>query len=332
MINEQTKKIIKNLPYWFQAKHLNEESTTRDFLNMFGELLEESNNRISSAYKNCDLETFDNKDHIVHKIFIDSYEMITINNVPAIYFISEQEFVNSIGLDIHGYYYDATHNILYISNFKNTDTIQIDGIEYNSLIIEHRIWNGDIIDEFGLLYDMPRLKKENNLNYKDRLLEYSRTPANSTLHGVCSYIGHFTGKYKIIEWVDASKDVKLHDDVICSFVFVDDKPFFNVDVIDNNTLVLKGDLGLKGVSRKIKYFYMFDVETLTGYFKDNDTYYSNFVPDESFQKLFNEISIKCPIMWGTSRWDEHYWLNDIKNDEYFFISPTFDPDISVLKK
>lgn len=318
-------KILNKLPYWFKARHDKSESdksesTTKTFLKVFGELLYDLEQCINMAYNSTSLETFDNKDYIVRKIILNDdidVDLVTVNKEIATRVYSSHELLNSKSVS---YLLDTERNIIYISNATQIDSIYINKILYNHF--EHRVWKYNILDEFGLIYSMYRLPGENNKEYKDRLLEYSRTLSNSTYHGLSNTIGHSLNKYKIIEWNNGAESISISSsDVICRHIFVDDKPYMNVKKVNDNTLSIHGDNEYNLVTRKIKYFEGFDLYEL-----DNID-----ISSEEFNYIFNKISLACPIMWGVARWDQIQFL-DNNIDDYYYIAPTFDPDLSKLKR
>lgn len=330
-MNLKTLELISMLPYWFSAKHKgNTESSTYKFIDVFANILKELEDSINFAFDLCALDTFNNNDYICHKIEVDNLESIYADGAE-VKRLEEYDFIKSCTEKDTTYTYDNEHCLLYISNVQNK-TITINGIDMTNKLVKHLIWKANIIDEFGLLLDMKRLDGESNLEYKNRLLEYCYNKGNSSIHGLTSFLGHSLSLYKIIEWVDGSKDIEIIEDTVISrAIFVDNKPYPCVKT-NNNRIVIKGNSAYKGVQRKIKYFVDFDIYNLCDIdnsYVYNDMYNSNNTPTDALIKLVNKIAIKCPIMWGVARWGEHYWLDDEEN--LFTISPTFDPDISKIK-
>lgn len=327
----KTLELISMLPYWFSSKHKgNTESSTYKFIDVFASILKELEDSINFAFNLCALNTFYNEDYICHKIEINNFNTIYADN-EEITELNEYYFIKNCANGDTSYTYDKEHGLLYISNVKDK-TIVIDGIDVTNKLIKHLIWKANIIDEFGLLLDMKRLDGESNLEYKNRLLEYCYNKGNSSIHGLTSFLGHSLSLYKIIEWVDASKDIEIIEDtIIARSIFVDNKAYPCIKT-NNNRIIIKGNKAFKGKQRKIKYFIGFDIYNLCDVdnaYVYNDMYYSNNTPTDELIKLVNKIAIKCPIMWGTARWGEHYWLDEEEN--LFTISPTFDTDISKIK-
>lgn len=329
---EKTTSLISKLPYWFTAKHTDEKgSKTKKFLNVYEESLKEFRDCIKFAYNMCDLEKFDNKDYKVLQIEIHKPKLVLVDG-EIIQETKEFYFVKSCISGISKYYYDNSHGILYISN-SDGKSINIDNMDFTGKLSEHLIWDANILDEYGLLLDLPRHKNENNKNYKKRLLSYSKLLGNSSIHKIAYFLGHSLGKVSEIEWLDGSTDIEITaGDIINSSVVVDDSPYFMCKKTGFNTLVLYGNEEYKGISRKITYMYSFDMYNLSdieNYDMYNNYFNSNNTPHKDLIGVYNKISKLCPIMWGMCRWGEMYWLE--KNNQYIHINPTFDPDISVLK-
>lgn len=79
-------------------------------------------------------------------------------------------------------------------------------------LIEHRIWNP--FDEFGFLFDLERIPKEDNKSYKERILDVNKNPGSSTRQGLINHISRELGlKHKDVK-IRELNDVKYRDSYI----------------------------------------------------------------------------------------------------------------------
>ena len=260
-LNELKRDMVKKLPSWFNARR-KKESSTKAFVEVFASEFFELYSVAKSAYNMTNLDTFENIDFACHKTMCSDFRIVIADSETVDIITTEREFVRAIEKKERVAFYDEEVGVLYLSSLSDSSIVNIDNKE--TKIIPHRIWNADIIDEFGLIYDMPRLDKESNNSYLKRLSSYKNKPASSSFHGIASYIGHSMSRYKEIEWVDGGVDIIISSDfTICSFLYVDNIPFHDVKRASDTSLSLRGDSKLSGKSRKITYFYGFDMEPIT---------------------------------------------------------------------
>ena len=313
------KNIFKLLPYWFKAKNIQEGSNTASFLNPFIEEFYELLECIEKEYKKTDLLEYECMDYKCKKIELSEFLNIKVNGEIPLLSLEEKGIVTGIENNSITAYYDIEHRILYISSLKEGDRVVVNDIDITNFLVLHRIWNAELIEEFGLLYDMPRLQEEDNQDYKKRLISYSNTKGSSISFGLSSYIAHYLGLNNSIEWLDSSKDIIIKsNDVICRYIYVDNKEY--IDIIKGvNSIIIKGNPKDIGKAKTITYFDGFDFDSIEN------------LTEKEHDELMDIISIKCPIMWGYARWNDIDFLEAEEISEYHSICPKFD-DISFLSK
>ena len=101
-------------------------------------------------------------------------------------YLSEQELV---------YYADNNETFYFLQPYNNEHLKLIDNNDniYNvdSNLSYHQVWN--IFDEIGLLYNLKRLPKESNKEFKARILDKAKKPSDSTKQGLSNHIARELG-------------------------------------------------------------------------------------------------------------------------------------------
>ena len=302
--------IIKALPSWFKARWDN-GSTTRALLSIYSKEVSALHDKVISMYNNTSLDTFENIDYKLIKCITGQFKSVIVQGL-LVDVCTERELIESIENGKRACYYDDVHQILYISCTDISVPVVVDNQVVDTL--PHRVWNADILDEFGLIYDMPRLDDENNAKYKARLASYKRTPGNSSLHGMCSYIGHRTGMYKEVEWLDGGTTIIISGDGLSNKVYVDAVPYMPKTTCGG--LVFYGTDKFSGISRTIKYFYGFNIDNLS------DT--------QDQEKYYEDILTCAPVQWGYARWNDITFMDEKMEGEYKKICPLYDEDLSFI--
>lgn len=320
--------ILKLLPYWFKR----EESKTIKFLSVFEKIISDYVKTVEFARDTSELNTFNNRDYVLQKVILKKFEYIKVNNSEIVECYTDKELIKAYEKGEKTYFFDKIHNILYLSNILNNDIIEINGMDYTNKLCEHRVWNADILDEFGLELELPRIEGENNKDYKARLISFSKLLPNSSKYGLSSLIGHTFGLQRKLIMVDGGSTIRIKsNDTICRNIFIDNKPYTRINIESKNSIVIIGDEKYKGIEREITYFEGFDLYNLHEINFENLINEDN-TPNKELIDLFKKISIKAPIMWGYARWGEMNFVDDISSNELVKLNPTFDPDLAILRK
>lgn len=320
--NKYTIDILNKLPFWFKIKKNYKDSIGAQFLNTFGLELNELEEIINHAYNMCSLESFNNDTYICYKAIVKTdITSVTSNGDVCTEYDTEKEFVNNIKTKC--YYYDSDHQILYVSTndnvLVNTVTITLE-TQY--------IWLANILDEFGLILDLPRLKQEDNLSYKIRLLSYENFKPNSSINGIYNLLAHHLDLVKTLKWNNGKDDIIIEDSDICGeCIYVDGKPFYNF-IKTEGGVVLYGDEEYANITRDVTYYVGIQILNMHEYETNSlyqDLYNTDHTATDKLLQYSDRINSICPILWGMSRWDNGYWLEEY--DNYMFIPNTFDKGI-----
>lgn len=110
-------------------------------------------NQMAWAYRTIDVSD------MIYQIEGDGTEIARTATIEEFYELTPDE---------HGFHWDRLQNIIYTNRVY--DELIINGEVFTQDL--HQIWNW--FDEFGVLLDLPRLRSEANLNYKNRILDVFR--------------------------------------------------------------------------------------------------------------------------------------------------------------
>lgn len=336
--SEYTRKIQDRLPYWFKEMKTNEESIGAQFLNVFGLAIEEVAYMLDYAYKQTNLLTADtNQISLIYKAFcpipiaedyrveITSHDFILYKCETLEQFISaldtdsiysEIRFPNPFLIDMQKYIiyvrfpYDATEEykdgIVRIKIYDINDNEIFDNPVPLSM---HPVWN--YFDEFGLLFGLQRMFGEDNLAYKNRLLDVFIHPASTSIYGLINGISRELGLRKTLTWENGSLDYRINDKmVIINSIEVDgslvDEDLIYVDIL-NGQIVIKGNSAYRYSQRTISYAYGFSMHQLHN--KEDKVFYNQIKsPGSPLLKYINDkINNEAPILWNKFVWDEGHW-------------------------
>lgn len=350
-----TYNIIKKLPYWFSIKKHSAKSIGADFLNCIGLELDDIKFILEYAYRQCYIETTDlNQLDCLYKTFLDSdtniediqevgFSSMSLKKTTTLEdFCDLYPYKNSTDItkNIPYYFIDEERKIIYVHYPYDKNNEYKDGKIYvkinNKKIIcklsYHHVWN--FFDEFGMLLNCPRLNKESNENYKNRILDVFINPANSSKNGLLNGIARELNLRKYILWKDGSSDLIIEDHMIVLNKIEIDKKLVdlnNVYINNNNFIVLKGDPKYKNIQRKVSYISGIEMHSLNN---ENDISLFNelFNADGTATKLLKEyvekINQKNAIKWNYFKYDETYWDNNtIKNTGFGYIPSIYDASI-----
>ncbi|MNQ18730.1 hypothetical protein D3C85_317820 [compost metagenome] len=333
-------KIQSKLPTWFKMRR-DKNSIGAQFLNVMGLSLDDIQEILDYAYQNQFLPTADlDQVDIVYKTSLPAgtnqnmiiefhSDMYDLQQAPSL-----EKFLTSLATDKlnhNGIFYDNPYYIDYVRNLvyvrkpydkageyqEGRITMVVLDSNRRELLREtlklnlHHVWN--FFDEFGLVLDTPRLYGETNRDYKRRLLDVFRHPANAAERGLYNGIARELGLSKQITWQDGGVDLIISDArVKMDSIEVDGQPAdpLYISTDESGRIVLNGRLAYEGVEQTVTY-----IAGLTMHQLHDKT-------DAAFQdKLFDMdghatavlqyyvdiINDKVPMNWGKFVWGVGYW-------------------------
>jgi hypothetical protein len=353
---QYTELLLEKLPYWFHMRKNSNDSIGAEFFNIFGIALEDALYTIDYAYDQCYIDSIDMKQVdfcykaiIPMPYFVSNIESISANNSGLYEAKTLKEF---FGIDLHNiadkalhsfesYYIDYKRNIVYVRQKFNADAINDDGtikIKYVNEdwprivpLIPHKVWN--FLDELGALMSCPRLPEEPNIEYKKRIQDVFKNPANATLNGLINGIGRELATRRIIEWKDVSKDLELNDPMIVLNSIKVDGAYYPQDHIfftSSNTVLLKPDDFIKN-GCEVTYVYGLEMHQLwnTEDIKlRNELFTVEGKEKPKLTQYINILNAESPIFWDHFHWNEHYWdQNESETNGVGYIKHCYDGSI-----
>lgn len=175
----------------------------------------------------------------------------------------------------------------------------------------HHVWN--FFDEFGLLLHLPRLYGERNKEYKERILDVFRRPANATKKGLLNGMARELGLATEQVWYDGQYDLILKGDQInFHSLTVDDQPvpLDRIDQKETGEWFLKGDprnLGKKQVVRFYSGVTIHELHDHSDYAFQRELFDIDGTAKPLLEYYVNIIENQIPTKWGKWRWDEGFW-------------------------
>ncbi|HBF6273731.1 TPA: Low copy number virion structural protein [Clostridioides difficile] len=357
-----TEKIRSMLPFWFEMKKNPNKSIGIEFLNIFGMELDEIEEILLYASKQIYIESAD-EDFVdlVYKVLLPSN--FNINNISMVYtnqlilerswdlytFFgikkNEKNLENNISQPDY-YFIDEKKKVIYVreSYDKEEDLpfgkikVKCNNKEFLFELNLHHVWN--FFDEFGSLVGCSRLKGEKNHEYKLRILDVFKNPANSTKRGLANGISRELGIREVKEWKDMSKD----------FVISEKMVLVNTILVDNNLIILDyvyitstGEILLKGNPDKknqssvvsfIKSLEMYELVDINNKKLSIELYNSDATPTKLLIDYVTKIKEDTSIFWNDFKYDEDIWVREDENyDNSFSFLPTFlDSNIKGFSK
>ena len=340
MYNEKlafyTRRLIKRLPYWFKIKKDCKNSIGRNFLNVFGMELDEvkflidygiSQTKIDSVDLNyCDIcyytvLDFDEKiENIkISSVFYDGGLLTETDNIGEFYSVDVNSIMYS-AIHTKQYLYDRFRRVIYTRFPYNKDDYYKYGyikIKLNDNSIKeyelkpHHVWN--FLDEFGLLLSCPRLFLESNKEYKRRILDVFKNPANSSKTGLLNGIARELDLRKSIIWENGEENLIIKDLMVTlNKIKVDDK-FVNIKDVyldQDDNIILLGNKEYKNIKREVSYVHGIEMHVLNNE-KDiqlrNELYNTDGTANENLTYYINKIKDIAPISWDMFKWGEVYW-------------------------
>ncbi|WDI05100.1 low copy number virion structural protein (plasmid) [Paenibacillus urinalis] len=180
---------------------------------------------------------------------------------------------------------------------------------FRSTPAPHLIWNA--FDEFGLLVGVKRLTLERNAEYRERIKDAFRYPANNSELGLTHALGRELGLIRRFVWKNDTKNLYIKGSGLDHrTIRVDGQKIeSNMYAVDRfgNIMVQAFREGKEHTVSIIK-----DVFKHQLYDKqDEELYKMMFGEDgQATDKLINWVNYineVAPVMWGKFNWDEGYW-------------------------
>lgn len=365
-ISEHLQGIQKKLPTWFKMRR-DQNTVGARFLNVMGLSIDDVKEILDYAYfqqyvGTADLEQVD----IIYKASIPS----TVTSDTVIEFKSEyfdmqradslEQFLTTMATDRlnhreifydNPYYIDYQRSMVYVRKPYDSDeenragyvTMRVldkDGtilLQKKLKLNLHHVWN--FFDEFGLLLDTPRLYGEKNVDYKKRILNVFRRPANSSEEGLYNGIARELGLIREVTWKDGAEDLVLRDARIkIDSIEVDGEPYpeFMATRDANGRTVLTGDFAYEGLTRTVSYIAgitMHELHDKEDYAFQNELFDIDGRGTAMLQYYVDIINSRVPIMWDNFVWGLGFW--DVASPElsgYGLIPTFYDADISGWKR
>lgn len=190
----------------------------------------------------------------------------------------------------------------------------------------HHVWN--TFDEFGLLLDTPRLYLETNADYRERLLDVFRYPANATRLGLYNSIARQLGLISRTVWENDAVSFTIYAPyLVPESVLVDGQPVEAIDNGDGTYSIMPQNTGRP---RQVSYISGFTLHAL----HMNDPYLQGVLYEEDghptpyFYELAERLHQKAPVLWGDFRWDEGFWdITDREMSGYAFLPTILDKGV-----
>jgi hypothetical protein len=334
------------------------ESIGLQFLNFFGIQLDEIEYILNYAYKQTRIEDADTKFvDIVYKAILPSYyDMSSIKIISTKHELLSKadKLYDFFGLGYNYgiidnnimqpdyYFLDIENKIIYVREAYDIDdtyesgqiTVELKDGTINTFSLSiHHIWN--YFDEFGALLSCPRLYGEKNEEYKNRILDVFKNPANSSKKGLANAISRELGMRKHKVWKDTNEDFVIKDSmVIANLIKVKNEIVKEEDILytPEGYLVIKA-LGTNETYVEVSYISGLEIKALIDHSNNkfsNETYNANGIPKDLMLKYVKNIKNNCSIMWDDFMYNEACWIQN--SDEYTvdtfgFIPATYDSNI-----
>jgi hypothetical protein len=337
--------IKAEFPHWTELR-TNDSSLGQQFMNYFAIKIEEIDEYLKWILK---------QKHINH-VETDMLDWIYVYEIPEIksddtltlydgkrkipILSTLREFFYNTRNDggIIDYANRRFYSVKKYDSFNGTIVRGTESFSFTAAPIDHHLWN--TFDEFGLLVRVRRLHLEKNADYKERILDAFRYPANSGKVGLNNGIARELDMIKRIEWKDDSKSLVIRNKkgyvIPEESLRVDNQPLAPQEYyIDEggNIIVYARQQGIPHIVS-----FIWGIEKHELYDKsDLDLHQLMFKADGQatprmlhWVEYINQIA---PIMWDRFNWDEGYWDTiDKQATGLGFVPNIWDSDIDVWKK
>jgi len=357
---QHTNTLLEKLPYWFKMRKHSEDSHGADYLNISGLNLDDALYTIDYAYQQCYIDTVDLKqiDFCYKSIIPMPYSVYDIDTVFAqsINLYEAKTLKEFFGIDLKGiedkelhsfnsYYIDYQRNIVYVRQKFNADAINNNGkisIKFKDSdktidfkLISHKVWN--YLDELGELVSCPRLPEEPNIQYKNRIQDVFKNPANASKNGLINGIARELDIRRTLIWEDTTKDLELEDSMIVlnsikvnGNYYQQENIFFTV----TGTVLLTPSLDITP-NAEVSYVYGLEMHQLWN--KEdiklrNELFTVENIPKEKVYEYIRILNSESPIFWDSFHWNEHYWdQNSEEINGHSYIQHNYDGSIQGFK-
>lgn len=365
VFEETTRRILKRLPTWFKMRRNPVGSVGAYFLNVIGLELSDIESLLEYASNQTHVATLD-KDQLsqIYKIklpedtlskdrFAITGDGVVLERCDSLayflkppYFMSEEEMIYHNNL----FLIDYEERIIYtrksftsipknkygaIKVYIFRDGAEEPWYEQEIPLQPHSLWN--FFDEFGMLFDLKRLKDESNVAFKERILDVFQNKSSSTKEGLLNGIARELGIRKNVVWSDTTKDLIIKDRmVVCNYIKLNgvSLPITKVWIDGDDNIVIKGDKDYPENS-KITYVTGIEMHSLNNK-KDrslqNQLFSSNGLATTLLLQYVSRIKGEIPIEWNSFKWNEGYWdANLPENGGVAFVPAIMDASISKFK-
>ena len=326
-----TNLILNALPHWFKMRKGSADSIGARFLNIAGLKLDDMRFVLDYAYKQCYINTIDidQVDFCYKAIIPMPLKASDITGVIAYgaglkkaaslkeFFGIDQNIKNQNLNSLNTWFVDEKRNIVYVRKKFNVDALYSNGYleftigneTYKQELIPHHVWN--FFDEFGLLLCCPRISEEPNIEYKKRIEDVFKNPANASKDGLINGIARELGLRRNLVWKDPNSDLELTDAMIVLNSIKVNGEFFDLDKIfitESGTILLKAIGNVSPVD--VSYTYGLEMHKLWN--KDdnklqNEIFTIDNKPKNELKHYIEILNSECPIFWNDFKWNEHYW-------------------------
>jgi hypothetical protein len=337
------------------------DSNGANYLNIFGLELDDALFTIDYAYNQCYIDTIDIKqiDFCYKAIIPMPYSVYNIETVHAnnsgLY--EAKTLKEFFGIDLQmiedktlhsfeSYYLDYQRNIIYVRKKFNADAIHNNGkidIKYKNddtiysvPLMPHKVWN--YLDELGALMSCPRLPEEPNIEYKKRIQDVFKNPANASKNGLINGIGRELAIRRILSWENTTKDLELNDPMIILNSIKVNGSYYPQDHI---YFTAEGSVLLTPIddlenNSEVTYVYGLEMHQLWNE-KDiklrNELFTVEGKPKSKLEQYINVLESESPIFWDHFHWNEHYWdQNEEEVSGIGYIEHLYDGSIKGFKK
>lgn len=343
--SKHLKTIQDKLPSWMRMKK-DKRSTGALFLNVIGMELDDVEFIVDYAYKQSYIESVNlnqayeafktvlpanlHSDYI-YKVQGDIYDLEETNNMvdfltglPDDGLQYREVFYNN------PYFIDWKSRVLYTRKTYNVseeheegmvvlDVFKENGVHLETLKLPlryHHVWN--FLDEFGYLLDTPRLYREPNRQYKRRILDVFKHPANSGETGLRNGIARELSLVRYETWKDTGNPLYL------KYPRVDPNTIeINGESVDSIYIrqTRRGRWAIEpmdnlGENAEVSYVTgveMHELHNKENYAFQNELFTARGTATPKLEHYVQRITDQVPIFWGHFKWDEGFW--DIANAE-----------------
>lgn len=319
--SEYTQRLADEFPTWTKIRK-SRSSNGQRFLNYFAMQFEGAKKDLEDIRKQKFIDKLDERmlawvyAYSLPKItssddlvIYDRVDSTTRQTVPILSTLREF-FYN---LEGSGVIIDYEARVLYSLKYYPKISGEVRNIDnrqsFESIGTPHQLWNP--FDEFGLLLGVKRLHLEDNSNYRERIKDAFRYPANSGDVGLTNALGRELNLIKRFTWKDDTKNLYIKGSGLdVRTLRLDGQPLEpNMYAVDRfgHIVIQAVKEGKEHIVSIIKDIYKYEL-----YDKGNEELYRMMFTEDGLasDKLLGwveYINQVAPVMWGRFNWDEGYW-------------------------